>query len=152
MRGWCGVALILGAAACEGNPFAPLGNVERFNPPAIYRDWYQQEATCAGLTGRFDAITWEVADSFMSAPGQRTVFATWTAPHLIRLRRDQVMNEYLVKHEMLHDLVQSTAEPDPPFGACETMLPAGRSVDRGVAIPAGHWAPHRGQEDNLCAL
>lgn len=111
-------------AAC-GDAFAPLGKWEVLDPPAVYQRWYDAVAECAGVRhANVNRITWELADSLNTPPGSREVLGAWEPPHTIRLRREYRNVEWVVQHEMLHDLLQTGEEPAPPFGTCEFATPA----------------------------
>ena len=118
MRARWGVSLAL-LVGCRADPFGPVGASARFAPPPIYRVWHAEVEACAGRASNFNAITWWVADSLGSPPGVSETFGTWTPPHTIRLRREYLMEEWVVKHEMLHDLLQTTDHPIPLFEVCD---------------------------------
>jgi hypothetical protein len=40
----------------------------------------------------------------------------WEPGHTIYLAEDWTTNEMVVRHEMLHDLLDRAGHPDPPFG------------------------------------
>lgn len=115
MRGWFGV-LLLALVAC-GDPFAPVGRVERFTPPPVYREWYTAMERCAGRTGDFDAVRWFVVDS-LASPDAGMIAGSWTAPHTIRLRRRWENQWPVITHESLHDILGTSEHPDPPFHVC----------------------------------
>lgn len=160
MRGWLWVTLILGAAACEVNPFAPVGNVERFTPPPEYRTWYAEMEACTGRRGNYDAVVWWLVDSLTTPVGWHNIAATWTAPHTVRIRRGYKGNDWVVRHEMLHDILQTVDQPSPPFGVCNRPAPAvparngrtGRDAwlvlrDSSVSASRTHRAPHARARD-----
>lgn len=111
--------LVVLLPACR-NAFAPLGGWEAFDPPPEYQRWYDAVAECAGVPyANVKRIRWELADSLETPSGSREVLGAWEAPHTIRLRREYKYVEWVVQHEMLHDLVQTADQPVPPFGSCE---------------------------------
>jgi hypothetical protein len=112
------LALLL-ATGCGGDAFAPVGNVERFTPPPDYRTWYAETEACTGLQGNYDDIVWWLADSLEAPHGSELVTGTWTAPHTIVFRRGYQGDVWVVRHEMIHDLLQTTAHPSPPFRLCD---------------------------------
>jgi hypothetical protein len=107
-------------AGCTNDPFAPIGDVERFTPPAIYASWYATTAQCVGVPGDFAAIEWWLVDSIGGLPHQGEVVGTWTAPHTIRIMRGREADEAVVTHEMVHDLIQSPDHPAAYFPRCMT--------------------------------
>lgn len=118
-------AVLLLLAGCTGeDPWGPVGAVVPFAPPPEYRTYYAAMEACSGRTGDFDAISWWLADSLRTPPGELVTKGEWEAPHTIRLRRGYEGNDWIVDHEMLHDLLQTTAHPSPPFGVCDAPEPS----------------------------
>lgn len=98
-----------------GCGFDPEGDVP-LDPPPIYREWFAKTEVCSGRTGDFDRLHWSVIEgrSFPCSSGQCA--GHWRTNHQIFLAGDWVMDEMVVRHEMLHDLLGRTGHPDPPFG------------------------------------
>ena len=71
---------------------------------------------CSGLSGDFDRVDWSLVagHSFPCASGNCA--GHWEPGHRIYLAEDFAMNEMVVRHEMLHDLLGRAGHPDPPFG------------------------------------
>src|SRR2546428_810795 len=64
LLGWLTSLLLLGCL----DAFAPAGAVP-FTPPAVYRAWWTEIESCAGLSGDFDRVEWyEVPGSSYSCP------------------------------------------------------------------------------------
>ncbi len=103
------------ACACEvtGLP----GGAHRFAAPAQYRAWWALTEACSGLRGDFSAVTWYVvpnADSF-SLEGE-TVNGAWSSDgNRIVLGASVTTDGSLVRHEMLHALLQSGKHPRKQF-------------------------------------
>jgi hypothetical protein len=110
---------IFGAAALVatlgGCGFDPVGDVP-LTPPAVYQEWWDKTEACSGLTGDFDRLTWSVIEgsSFSCSSGQCA--GHWSKDHHIFLAGDWVMDEMVVRHEMLHELIGRPGHPAPPFG------------------------------------
>lgn len=85
-------------------------------PPAIYREWWARTEACSGLSGDFDRVEWLVVrgESFECRSGQ--CVGHWQPSHHIYIAESWVENEMVVRHEMLHDLLNGGGHPDPPFG------------------------------------
>ena len=113
------VARTMGAAIAvaglHGCGFDPEGDVP-LDPPAIYREWWDKTQACSGLTGNFDRLTWSVIEgsSFSCSSGQCA--GHWSRDHHIYLAGDWAMDEMVVRHEMLHELIGRPGHPAPPFG------------------------------------
>jgi hypothetical protein len=108
-----GAAALL--ATLGGRGLDTLGDVP-LNPPAVYREWWDKTQACSGLTGDFDRLTWSVIEgsSFSCSSGQCA--GHWSKDHHIFLAGDWVMDEMVVRHEMLHELIGRPGHPAPPFG------------------------------------
>lgn len=104
--------ILLAASSCG---FDPAGDVP-MDAPAIYQEWWAKTEACSGIHGNFDRLRWSVIDgnSFPCSSGQCA--GHWNSDHHIFLASDWVMNEMVVRHEMLHDLIGQPGHPAPPFG------------------------------------
>jgi len=101
--------------ALSGCGFDPEGDIP-LDPPPIYREWFAKTEACSGRTGDFDRLRWSVVEghSFPCSSGECA--GHWRTSHHIFLAGDWVMDEMVVRHEMLHDILDRTGHPDPPFG------------------------------------
>ena len=105
------VALVL-VVACGFDP----GDDSPMTPPAVYREWWAKTEACSGLSGDFDRVEWSLVagHSFPCASGNCA--GHWEPGHRIYVAQDFVLNEMVVRHEILHDLLGRAGHPDPPFG------------------------------------
>jgi hypothetical protein len=101
--------------ALTGCGFDPEGDVP-MEPPPVYREWWAKTESCSGRKGNFDRVRWSVIEgrSFPCSSGECA--GHWRTDHHIFLAGDWVMDEMVVRHEMLHDLLGRPGHPDPPFG------------------------------------
>lgn len=108
------VPALLGA--CLAHPFEPAGALP-VAPDSVYAVWWQRMEACAGLAAPLDRIEWyEVpGDEFSTPEGPR--WGWWSPPHTIYVAEAHRLDEELVEHEMLHDLLQSGEHP-PVFATC----------------------------------
>jgi hypothetical protein len=104
--------LLLAALACG---FDPAGD-KAMDPPAVYRDWWAKTEACSGLSGDFDRIQWQVVPGHSFSCASGACAGHWEAGHEIFIAHDWTQNEMVVRHEMLHDLLNRSGHPDPPFG------------------------------------
>lgn len=118
-------ALATTAAGCHSTLFTgpdittPLGAVET-PPPDVYATWYAETEDCVGTKGHFDQVRW------FSVPGPRWwdpireqyAIGTWRAPHDIYIAESHRLDEDVVKHETVHELLRGGANDDPRFEAC----------------------------------
>jgi hypothetical protein len=104
--------LLIAVSSCG---FDPKGDVP-MDPPPIYQDWWGKPEACSGLHGNFDRVSWSVIEgpSFPCSSGQCA--GHWNNDHHIFLAGDWAMDEMVVRHEMLHDMIGQAGHPAPPFG------------------------------------
>jgi hypothetical protein len=84
--------------------------------PAIYREWWSRTESCSGLSGNFDRIEWLMVPGYSFDCGSGQCAGHWRQGHQIYLADEWKMNEMVVRHEMLHDLMDGGGHPNPPFG------------------------------------
>lgn len=108
----CSTLILALLAACGFDP----GDDSPMSPPAVYREWWAKTEACSGLRGDFDRVKWSVVPghSFHCSSGRCA--GHWEPDHEVFLAQEWVMNEMVVRHEMLHDLLDRAGHPDPPFG------------------------------------
>jgi hypothetical protein len=104
--------LLLALAGCG---FDPEGDAP-LDPPPIYREWFAKTEACSGLTGNFDRLSWSVIEGHSFPCPSGDCAGHWRTNHHVFLASDWVMDEMVVRHEMLHDLIGRPGHPDPPFG------------------------------------
>ena len=111
-----GLWAALCAATLGCSAFEPEGDMP-FEPPATYREWWNKTQACSGRAADFDRIRWSVIEgnSFPCKSGQ--CVGHWESSHHIWIAKEWVSNEMVVRHEMLHDLLDEGGHPNPPFGA-----------------------------------
>ncbi len=116
------LAALVFVAACE-SPWAVELESPMPDVPAVYADWYQEVAACMGATqgatlARFERIQWYSAvDIYNMHDGVRAL-GLWTEPHRITLRSDRTLDQRVVKHELVHDLLRNGDHPPPHFERC----------------------------------
>jgi hypothetical protein len=85
-------------------------------PPATYATWWQATEACSGLHGDFAAVDWYVVPGTQFDCPTGTCVGRWESNGRIYLAAGAVMDEQVVRHEMLHALIGRPGHPDPPFG------------------------------------
>jgi hypothetical protein len=105
-------ALLVAVGGCG---FDPEGD-QPLAPPPVYREWWAKTEACSGRTGNFDRLNWSVIEGFSFPCSSGQCAGHWSSNHHIFLAGDWQMNEMVVRHEMLHELIGRPGHPDPPFG------------------------------------
>lgn len=110
-----GVGMVVGALLGGCSRFAPE-DAERIEPPEIYRAWWSRTEQCSGRTGRMTRIQWFKVPGHGFACPTGTCAGRWEDNHSIYIAEDWLEHEMVVRHEMLHELLNVPGHPDPPFG------------------------------------
>ncbi|HTA74768.1 MAG TPA: hypothetical protein VK733_10865 [Gemmatimonadaceae bacterium] len=132
--------LVLAVVACRA-PTTPLpSGAERFSPPPVYAEWWGLTEACSGLTGDFSGVTWYRIPNSQTVPfGEgELVNGLWEGDgNRIILGGDDLEDGDLVRHEMLHALLQRGGHPRSMFiGRCRSTV-----VCTGPCITDGGPAP-----------
>jgi hypothetical protein len=134
--------LLLSLAACESPTALPPGAVP-FTPPAVYRQWWALTEACSGLHGSFDAVQWYVLPnaSTVQLDDGTVANAAWEGNGNRIILTGQLDGLYagdLVRHEMLHALLQAGGHPRDAFiGRCGGIVVCTTGCDAGpAAAPA----------------
>ena len=80
------------------------------NPSNAYWSWWQQTEQCSGITGDMNRIQWFVVPSYFQSPKGETG-GYWEPAHTIYLAGMFTDDSIMVRHEMLHDLLQTGDHP-----------------------------------------
>jgi hypothetical protein len=127
------VLLLLGACGFD------VAGSERVEPPAVYREWWDKTEACSGLSGNFDRVEWLVVPGYSFDCASGECAGHWQRGHQIYIAEDWLMNEMVVRHEILHDLLNVGGHPDPPFGeGCPLTWETwpGTANPRSTALPS----------------
>jgi hypothetical protein len=129
---------LLSLVACESSTAVPPG-AERFTPPAAYRQWWTLTEACSGLHGSFDAVQWYVLPntSTLQLNDGTGVNAAWERRGNRIMLAGELDGRYagdLVRHEMLHALLQAGSHPRDAFiGRCGGVVVCTTECDAGPA-------------------
>jgi hypothetical protein len=87
--------------------FAPPDGTVRFTPPAHYREIWKEAEACTGKHGDFDRVEWYVVEGkmFTSSSGSAAI-GEWHSPHNILIASEWRTTDWVVRHEMIHDLTR----------------------------------------------
>ena len=110
-----GVRLLPALLLLTGCGFDIVGD-QPMEAPAVYREWWAKTEACSGLSGDFERVEWQVVvgETFDCKSGQ--CVGHWQPSHHIYIAEPYLENEMVVRHEMLHDLLNGGGHPNPPFG------------------------------------
>lgn len=117
------VIAVLLLGGCENSEGLVSSDRTTFDPPVWYGDLWAEVESCSGLSGDWRRITW-----WRSRTLPNNYAAVWFSPHDIYLSDELLYNSVdfklrtNIKHEMLHDLIQSTEHPE-VFVTCNLHQP-----------------------------
>jgi hypothetical protein len=116
------VALGLVATAAGCGAFATeLSNRLPLEPLPVYAEWWSATESCSGRAGDLDAISWYTATG-ITADGA-LASGLWRPPHDIILLLGRENDEFVVRHEMLHDLLEGDAGHESTLWATCDLFP-----------------------------
>ena len=109
-------AMVGAAAGCSDHiifsPSAVVAGSVPFTAPEIYADWWRETEVCSGRTGDLDRIHWYVVPNTISFDFRGTSYnGYWWDTHDIVLGSVWLDRPEVVRHEMLHDLLNSGEHP-----------------------------------------
>jgi hypothetical protein len=95
--------LALVIATCA---FAPPDGATPMRVPPTYRAIWDSAQACTGTRGDFAQVQWLVhpGNSFPSRDG--AAIGMWTPPHTITIAVEWMTTDWVVKHEMIHELTR----------------------------------------------
>lgn len=113
------ILLVLALCACRADALFRPVEYQLFAPPTLYAKWWAETERCLGVQADLARVGWAVMEddslgAFWAYESdgrghkQRVLAAgLWVAPHLIIVSRSHLETEIVVRHEMIHDLLQS---------------------------------------------
>jgi len=116
-----------------GEPLVPAPAGEAFTPPPAYAEMWAETEACSGHSGHVSRIEWIKVPAdpqgLFTWNGSR-VAGLWSPPHTIYLSEAFLDHAPLVRHEMLHDLLQGGGHPEVPFVTpCQLRWPVLIPID-----------------------
>jgi hypothetical protein len=124
MHRWiAGAMLISSVAACAvpkaaGAPLAPIERAWEVPTLELYSEWWRKTEACSGRTGEMSEVTFYAVDAPSGAIGLNGTIAHgwWVRQgNRIYLPANALGEEWLVRHEMLHALLQRGSHPNKKF-------------------------------------
>lgn len=103
---WYHLLISLGLASCAGG--------QAFTPPPVYREWWAKDRECSGLNGNMPLFVSMPGETFGIA-GQQ-VWGYWSrSSNTVYLASHHLLDEQVVRHEMLHSLIGHPGHPKDLF-------------------------------------
>jgi hypothetical protein len=122
----CLATLVAILVACDKAPLSPFpANAIALTPPARYAAWWQLTEACSGVTGNLAAVDWYVVPNTneFTLEGEGVNGAWYQDGNRIALGDSEIFDGSLVRHEMLHALLQSGNHPRNEFlGNCGDIV------------------------------
>lgn len=119
------IALLAGvawlASSWSGHP-AGAQEVQRISPPPQYQEWFDEVSACVSADKPFLALSWWVVEGtgWYDETGDFILGSYYWMTRRVYLAKELMMAEALVKHEMMHYLVDPYGNhPSPPYQQCE---------------------------------
>ena len=104
------------AAACDwAGAFLPA-DAERLDPPAVFARWWAMTEACSGRTGDLNDVRWyRVPGSTVEVDGRKVAGFWGSRGNRIVLPDERIDEGDVVRHEMLHALLQQAGHPREDF-------------------------------------
>lgn len=142
------IGILVSACALPKAGGAPVAPVERaWSVPTLelYQEWWAKTEKCAGVRGDMSQVTFYAVDSPTGAIslGTEVAHGWWIREgNRIYLPANALSEEWLVRHEMLHALMQRGSHPNDMFvDACHLASVAvwrDSTLTRDPGNPEGH--------------
>jgi hypothetical protein len=132
---------VCGLVACSLITGSLPAGTEPFVPPAVYTRWWVMTEACSGRSGDLGAVHWYRVPGSQFVDDGRVAAGAWNqSGNRILLAQKSLEQGPLVRHEMLHALLQSGRHPRSQFlGACASLV-----VCQGICLKdAGPWEAPR---------
>lgn len=106
------LAALLVIAGCG---FEPTGEEPMAAVPAVYQQWWAKTEACAGKYGDFRRVRWYSIPGYgFDCPDGRCA-GRWQTDDRIFIAEDFRDYEMVVRHEMLHAILDRTGHPEREF-------------------------------------
>ena len=147
-RSLLAVVLLLGLGACAlphaaGAPLAPVERAWAVPTLELYQQWWAKTEACAKRQGKLEGVAFYAVDAPSGAIklGEEIAHGWWIRNgNRIYLPANALGEEWLVRHEMLHALLQTGTHPAAIFvDGCHL---ASAAVWRDSSIRAASLAAH----------
>ncbi|MGD2152091.1 MAG: hypothetical protein PVG79_02410 [Gemmatimonadales bacterium] len=109
--------LSLAFCACGESNFEPV-DVHPLAPPRVYRTWWTEVSACTGVSAPFERVHWYEARHLINRDTGRDHVGAWKPPHSIYIHSHYLLYMEGVKHEMVHELLQTRDHSSDAFLSC----------------------------------
>lgn len=113
--------LLLVLLGCDS--FTAPADARPYDAPPVFREMWARTEQCSGRAGRFERVRWFVTNGPLMQDGRERA-GVWESPHSIYLMESYAVDAYrdhvAVRHEMIHDLTQSSAHGQ-TFTDCDAL-------------------------------
>lgn len=109
--------LLLAIYACGTSNLEPL-DVSPLAPPRVYRTWWTDVSACVGVTATFERVRWYEAGHLINRETGSDHVGAWKPPHTIYVHSNYLLYMEGVKHEMVHELLQTRDHSSDAFLRC----------------------------------
>lgn len=131
MRNWLlGLMLtvMIGCAAIT-NPDSIPPHGRLLAVPALFAVMWQETEACSGITADMNRVTWFSAPT-LEVDGQKAAgYTNWRAhyisladPLVVLVEQGDTIAAKIVRHEMLHDLIQQSGHPAEFGSLCASVV------------------------------
>lgn len=107
----------LAAIGCSEANFEPV-DAQSLNPPDVYRVWWTEVESCTQMEGTFSRVDWYSVERIEDREAGVRRAGAWQPPHTIYLQHERANDQRVVKHEIVHDLLQRRDHDTPLFKDC----------------------------------
>ena len=116
--------VVSGLAACNLIPGPLPPGAKLFAPPAVYAHWWAMTEACSGRSGDLGAVHWYRVPGSQFVLGEQSVGGYWSHyANRIVIAEQSIEQGPMVRHEMLHALLQTGKHPRSQFlGACASLV------------------------------
>ena len=131
------IALLVGSvSACLSllEPNLPEG-AEEMDPPPVYARWWRLTEACSGHSRGMETVRWYRTPGLTFRLHNQVYSGVWIGNRIV-IAGDEVYDGRVVRHEMLHALLETGGHPRAQFlGACASLVACGGSC----VEDAGQW-------------
>ncbi len=146
----CAVLLVLTVSGCAapraaGAPLAPLGRSWAVPTLGLYQEWWDKTVACSGKQGKMTDVNFYAVDAPAGAIELKgeLAHAWWVREgNRIYLPASALGEEWLVRHEMLHALLQRGSHPAHMFVEACHVASAAVWRDSSLTVDPGNPNGH----------